>query len=236
MNIIDAIIILVVLLFGVYGFKNGLIRTVVSAVGIILVFLVSFALKNPIAEWLSLNLPFFNFWGAFKGVTILNVVIYQSIAFLVVFSILMSIYAFAVKISKFIERILRLTIILGIPSKILGFIVGLIEGEFIMAVILMFLSMPIFNLELVHESNLKNYMFESTPIVGNLMKDTSMATNEIMNLRKEFSSNSTKDKFNSESFDIMLKYGIIKTDYAEKLINSGKLKIDNANEILNKYR
>lgn len=236
MNIIDAIIILVVLLFGIYGFKNGLIRTVVSAIGIILVFTISFALKNPIAEWLSLNLPFFNFWGAFKDVTILNVVIYQSIAFLIVFSILMAIYSFAVKISKFIERILTLTIILGIPSKILGFIVGLIEGVFIMAVVLMFLSLPIFNLELVHESNLKKGLLESTPIVGNLMKDTSKATNEIMSLKKEFSSNSSKNKFNSESFDIMLKYGIIKVDYADKLISSGKLKIDNANEILNKYR
>lgn len=236
MNIIDAIIILVILLFGIYGFKNGLIRTVVSAIGIILVFTISFTLKNPIAEWLSLNLPFFNFWGAFKDVTILNVVIYQLIAFFIVFSILMAVYAFAVRISKFIERILKLTIILGIPSKILGFIVGLIEGEFIMTVILMLLSLPIFNLELVHESNLKRYLFESTPIVGTLMKDTSKATNEIMSLKKEFSSNSKKDKFNSESFDIMLKYGVIKVDYADKLISSGKLKIDNADEILNKYR
>lgn len=86
MNIIDAIIILFVLLIGVIGWHNGFIKTVVSAIGIIIVFSLAFILKNPIAEWLSLNLPFFNFWGAFKGVTILNVIIYQVIAFLLVFN------------------------------------------------------------------------------------------------------------------------------------------------------
>ena len=98
MNIVDAIIILFILMFGVYGFKNGFIRSVVSFVGIILVFSLSFALKNPIAEWLSLNLPFFNFWGEFRGVTILNVVIYQTIAFFIVFSVLMILYEIVVKL------------------------------------------------------------------------------------------------------------------------------------------
>lgn len=236
MNIIDVLIILFILLIGVIGWHNGVIKTVVSAVGIILVFSLAFALKNPIAEWLSLNLPFFNFWGDFKGVTILNVVIYQLIAFLVVFAILMAIYQIVVRISGFIERILKYTIVLGIPSKILGFIVGLIEGEVIATVILIFLSLPIFGLDLIHESKLKTFMLESTPVIGTMMKDTSQAINEIMDLREEFSSNSMKDEFNRDSLDIMLKYGIVKVDYAEKLINSGKLKIENASEILNKYR
>lgn len=236
MNIIDVLIILFILLIGVIGWHNGVIKTVVSAVGIILVFSLAFALKNPVAEWLSLNLPFFNFWGDFKGVTILNVVIYQLIAFLVVFAILMAIYQIVVRISGFIERILKYTIVLGIPSKILGFIVGLIEGEVIATVILIFLSLPIFGLDLIHESKLKTFMLESTPVIGTMMKDTSQAINEIMDLREEFSSNSMKDEFNRDSLDIMLKYGIVKVDYAEKLINSGKLKIENASEILNKYR
>lgn len=237
MNIIDVVIILFILLMGVIGWKNGFIRTVVSAVGIILVFVLSFYLKNPIAEWLSLNLPFFNFWGDFKNVTILNVVIYQLIAFFLVYSVLMILYALVVKISKFIEKILKMTIILGIPSKILGFIVGIIEGGIITAIALMFLSLPILGIDIVHQSKLKTVLLESTPVISNMMGSTSLAVTEIMDLRQEFSSNSTKDKFNEKSLDIMLKYNIIEVDYAKKLVNSGKLKmnVENANNIISRH-
>lgn len=237
MNIIDVVIILFILLMGVIGWKNGFIRTVVSAVGIILVFILSFYLKNPIAEWLSLNLPFFNFWGDFKNVTILNVVIYQLVAFFLVYSVLMIFYALVVKISKFIEKILKMTIILGIPSKILGFIVGIIEGGIITAIALMFLSLPILGIDIVHQSKLKTVLLESTPVISNMMGSTSLAVTEIMDLRQEFSSDSTKDKFNEKSLSIMLKYNIIESDYVKKLVNSGKLKInaDNANNIISRY-
>ena len=69
-----------------------------------------------------------------------------------------------------------------------------------------------------------------------MSKNTSIATNEIMELRNKFSSDSTKDEFNKNCLDIMLKYNIIEVDYATKLLNSGKLKIDNYEKILNKYR
>ncbi len=236
MNIVDAIIILFILMFGVYGFKNGFIRSVVSFVGIILVFSLSFALKNPIAEWLSLNLPFFNFWGEFRGVTILNVVIYQTIAFFIVFSILMILYEIVVKLSKFVEKILKCTIILGIPSKILGGIVGLIEGEIIATIILMLLSLPIWGMDLVQGSKVKTFIFEKTPIVGTMMGDTSKAIDEIVSLKDDFTDKEDKSEFNRNSFDIMLKYNVIKYDYAKKLVDSGKLKIDDVDSILDKYK
>jgi len=237
MNIIEIVIILFVLVIGINGWKRGFIRSVVSAVGIILVFILAFYLKNPIAEWLSLNLPFFNFWGDFKDVTIINVVIYQLIAFIIVYSILMIIYAFIVKISKFLERILKMTVILGLPSKILGFFVGIFEGLVISTIALMLLSLPVLGFELVHQSKLKTVLFESTPGISNIMGSTSQAITEIMDLRDEFSSNSTKDRFNEKSLDIMLKYKVIKVDYAKKLVNSGKLKINenNANAIIKNY-
>ena len=235
MNIVDVVLIIFILLVGVIGFKNGFINTVISSIGLIVVFVLSFYLKNPIAEWLSLNFPFFNFWGAFKDVSILNVVIYQVIAFFIVFAILITIYGVVVKITNVIERILKFTIILGIPSKILGFLVGLIEGYFLAGVILIIFSLPVLNFEEVKDSSVRSFMFEKTPVMGNMLKSTSNAYDEIMNLRDEFSSNTKKDEFNKSSFEILLKYNIMSTDYAEKLVNSGKLKIDGAKEIINKY-
>ena len=235
MNIVDVVLIIFILLVGVICFKNGFINTVISSIGLIVVFVLSFYLKNPIAEWLSLNLPFFNFWGAFKDVSILNVVIYQVIAFFIVFAILITIYGAVVKITNVIERILKFTIILGIPSKILGFLVGLIEGYFLAGVILIIFSLPVLNFEEVKDSSVRSFMFEKTPVMGNMLISTSSAYDEIMNLRDEFSSNTKKDEFNKSSFEILLKYNIMSTDYAEKLVNSGKLKIDGAKEIINKY-
>ena len=236
MNIVDIVLIIFILLVAGAGWKNGFIRTAIGVIGIIIVFVLSFYLKNPIAEWLSLNLPFFNFGGAFKDVTILNVVIYQVIAFLIVFSILMAIYGFILKITNVIEKILKFTIILGIPSKILGFIVGLVEGYFLAGVILIIFSLPVLNFDLVRDSSIRKFMFEKTPIMGSMLNDTTKAYDEIMDLRDEFSSNSKKNEFNKKSFEIMLKYKIIGTDYAEKLISSGKLEIDDANNIIEKYK
>ena len=119
MNIIDVVIILFILLFGITGWHNGFIRSIISAVGIILVFVLSFWLKNPIAEFLSLYLPFFTFGGAFANVTSFNIILYQLISFILVIIILETVLNVLIKVSGAIEKILKFTIILGIPSKIL---------------------------------------------------------------------------------------------------------------------
>ena len=81
MNIIDVVIILIILCGAVIGFKRGVIKELVMTVGFLLVFIISFYLKNPIAEWLSPYLPFFDFWGVFEGVTVLNIILYHSYHF-----------------------------------------------------------------------------------------------------------------------------------------------------------
>ena len=135
MIVIDILIILLIILFGVYGYKTGFVKTVVDTVGLILVFVFAYLFKDPIAEWMSYNLPFFGFWGSFKGITILNVIIYQLIAFIIVFAVLMVAFALLVKLTSLIEKILKWTFILKLPSKVLGFIVGLVEGIFVASII-----------------------------------------------------------------------------------------------------
>ena len=63
MSIVDALIILIILACGAIGFKKGVIKQLVSTVGFVLVVVLAFYLKNPVAEFLSLNLPFFTFGG-----------------------------------------------------------------------------------------------------------------------------------------------------------------------------
>ena len=234
MNIVDAILILAILLCGVLGYKVGFIRTVVSTLGTVVIFYLSYLFKNPLAEWFTFNLPFFRFFGFFKDITILNVVVYQLIAFLIIFSLLSIIYSLVVKLSGAIEKILKATIILGIPSKILGFIIGLIEGLFLSSIILMILTLPIFNIPYLKESKVKDAILEAVPIVSTVSSSNNKAINEITDLKETYEG--SKEDFNAKTLDILLKYKVIEYDYAKKLYDIGKLDFKGAKKVINKYK
>lgn len=237
MNIIDSIVILIILMSGAIGMKKGLIRSFISFAGIALVFTLSYLLKDPVAEFLSLKLPFFEFTGIFSGVTILNVIIYQLISFFFIFAAFMSLYTFLVHISKIVEKILKMTIILAIPSKIGGFILGLFEGLLVSLIFIIILSLPVLNFNSVRESKFRNYLYNNSPLIGNVTKNTNDAIDEIFTLKDEFDEESDKEDFNLNCLDILLKHKVIGKEYAKSLLDSGKLKIDKekANAIIDKY-
>ena len=238
MSIIDVLVVLLIAMCGVIGMKKGFVRSLVSFVGIILVFILSYLLKGFIAEWLSLNLPFFNFAGSFRGATILNVIIYQLMAFIIVFAILMLLYSIVVKVSGLIERILKLTIILSVPTKVGGLIVGILEGIIISLLLIIVLSLPVLNLGLVRNSIIRKYLYDVSPVVGNITSNTNAAIDEIMELKDKFEEDDNKEEFNIECFEALLKHHVIGIDYSEKLVYSGKLKINEnrAKAIINKYK
>ena len=236
MNIVDIAIILIIVAFAIYGYHTGVIKTTVATVGLVLVFVFAYLFKNPVAEYLTLHFPFFSFGGSFAGIAIINIIIYQLIAFILVFGVLITVFALVVKLSSLVEKLLKITVILRFPSKVLGLFVGLAEGVVISSIILMIVTLPIFNIKEVHESKLKDFMLETVPITGTLSSGTNKAINEIMDLKKVYTSSQKKDEFNVKCFDVLLKYNIINVEYGERLIESGKLKIENAEEILEKYR
>ena len=88
MNILDIIIIVLIIIGALLGFVNGGIKTFVSAIGFIVVATISFMLKDIVAEVLFKICPFFNFFGVIKGVTSINILLYEVIAFIVIFGIL----------------------------------------------------------------------------------------------------------------------------------------------------
>ena len=57
MNIIDVIIILLLLMGGIIGFKNGVIRQTVSFVGFFIVLILSYLLKDVVSGILYQFLP-----------------------------------------------------------------------------------------------------------------------------------------------------------------------------------
>lgn len=235
LNVFDIAIISVLLLGIIIGFKNGVIKEIVALIGIILVFVISFQLKNPLGNIFCLFLPFFKFSGIIEGLSTLNILIYQTIAFTLIFSMLLTVYAILLKLSSIIQKIVNITIILILPSKLLGGLISFIKTYIVLVAVFLVLMIPLGNTELFKESSLVQILLYKTPIISEYTKKFVMPINEIYTITKDIK---TKDKneVNKEVLDIMLKYDVVNKKTIENLIKLKKLNdVKNIEEIINKY-
>ena len=235
MNIIDIIIILILLMGGVIGFKNGVIRQTVSFVGFFTVVILSYFLKDFVSVILYKFVPFFSFSGSLAGVTTLNILIYEVIAFLLVYVILMAIYHFIVRVTRIVETILKFTVILGIPSKLLGMVVGFIETYIMVFIGLYCLSLPIFQIPMMNESGVRNTILNRTPGLSSAVSKSLNVVNEFADLKEKYKDTTNKNELNKETLDLFLKYNVVRYDTAKELVDSGKLKIDSVESVFQKY-
>jgi len=235
MGIADIFIIILILICGGIGFKRGVFKQTVITIGTILVFILSYKFKDSLANFFSYNLPFFKFIGDFEGLSTINIIMYQMLAFLIVFAVLSTVLAVLIKITGIFEKILKFTIILGIPSKILGFILGLVEGYIVTFIILFVLTQPALKIDVINNSKFTNTILNSSPVLSNIVSDTRDSVIEIYELGKDYVIDKDADKFNRKSIDIMLENKIITKEYVEKLIDKNKIKVSGIQDILNKY-
>ena len=234
MNIWDIMIIIFVLLGLVVGFKRGLTTQLLITVGLVVIVSLAFFLKDPIAEFMYKNLPFFDFGGIFKGVSVLNIVVYEFFAFMLALILLIGIFETLLYTTKVFEKILKWTLILGFPSKILGAIVGLIENYIIVFIALYVISLPTLNVNL--ESEVKDKILNNTPILASYVDDSLVVINEFTDLKEKYKKETNPNKFNKETLDLFLKYKITNVKAIDVLVEKDKLKIDGIEEVLDKYR
>lgn len=234
LNIVDAIIILFILLGGLIGFKEGAIKKATSIIGLIVVVVLSFILKNYISVFFYENLPFFNFWGIFKGIQIINVIFYELLAFLIISSVLSIAYRILLTITGIVEKILKATIILSIPSKIIGAIIGLVESYIWVYIILFILTLPFFNIRSLYNSQMSMFILKSTPVVSTYTSKTVDIYFNLYEIIDNKDGKSTK-VVNEEAMDFMLKYEIISVSSADKLIRTKKVDVNNKS-FIDKYR
>lgn len=225
LNIVDIIIILIIGLGALIGFKEGAIKRAVSIVGLVLVVILSFTLKNYLSVFFYENLPFFDLWGVFKGIQILNVVFYEMLAFLIISSVLMIVYKVVLGITGIIEKILKATIILSIPSKILGFFIGIFENYIWVYLFLFVLTLPVFNIKDIYESKTAMFIITKTPILSKYTGKTLDIYNDLYSIIDNRESK-TNEEVNEEAMKLMLEYDIITTESAHKLVNRRKVIVD----------
>ena len=232
MNIVDVIIILFLGLGAVTGFVRGFFKQTVMFVGTILVVVLAFLLKNPLSMILYENLPFFKM----GGLTALNILLYEVLAFIICIAILSIALSIVIKISGIIETVLKFTIILALPSKLLGMLVGLIQSVVVVYVILFIVSMPVFKAPYFGESKYAKIILEKTPIISSITNDAVSTFNEI----KEFSTKKIDIRdvknTNRNIVEIMLKNDVVTTDSVILLNEKGKIDVDNIDELINKYK
>lgn len=226
LNIVDVIIILIIGLGALVGFKEGAIKRTTSIVGLVLVVILSFILKNYLSVFFYENLPFFDLWGVFKGIQVLNIVFYEMVAFLIIASILTIVYRVILGITGIIERILKATIILSIPSKILGFFIGIFEYYIWVYLFLFILTLPVFNIKEIYESKTAMFIITETPVLSKYTGKTLDIYNDLYNIidnRK----NKTDEQLNEEAMNLMLEYDIITAESAYKLVDRNKVIVNN---------
>jgi len=224
MNVVD-IIILIFLAFGaLLGFKRGFTKQLVSLVGIFAIIILSFLLKNPVSVFLYNNLPFINFGGIFKDITVINILVYEVIAFFVIFFVLTIIFKLLLKVTTIFEKILKWTIILGIPSKILGAVLGVVQNLIYTFIVLYILSLPTFNLDIIKDSKVGNLILDKTPILNKIANKTLSVFNQVVELKEEYDTTTNVGEYNQKTLNIMIDSGVITQENAKKLIEKGKIK------------
>ncbi|MFA7064883.1 MAG: CvpA family protein [Bacilli bacterium] len=234
MNIIDYLIIIIIVLAILNGFRQGIINSVVTFIGTLLVFILAFYLKNPVSSFLYEHLPFFTLGGKFAGVTVFNILIYEAISYLITISLLAIILRIIAKVTGAVNSLINATLVLGFPSKILGSLVGLFQGYILVFLLVFILSLISGTATKVNESKYAGIIMEKTPVLSEVVGDTYNSVNEVYKIVNK--DNINKDEANLDSLDVLLKYEILSCKSADKLINKGKLTTPGAVSVVDKYR
>lgn len=235
MSIVDIFIIVFILIGGLLGLKRGAVKEFISAIGFFVIVVLSFLLKNPLSVIFYENLPFFKFGGIFKGVTALNIALYELIAFLVVALVLTFIWKLVEYASNIMQKIINMTILLGLPSKIIGFIIGLLEYYVLAFIIIYILTLPIFSVKPVIESKNAKFILNDTPIISSFVKESTGFIGEFIELRDKYQVTESANQFNYETLDLFMKYDIVDIKSVKKLKEKNKISIDGIDTLIQKY-
>ena len=126
LSIVDLFIVIFIILGGIVGYKNGFIREGIHFIGVILIAIISFILKDSLMVILYENLPFFNFFGIIRGISAINILFYQLLSFIIIFAALIFALRVLLLLTGLIEWLVKLTVFLKMSSKILGVLVGML--------------------------------------------------------------------------------------------------------------
>ncbi len=237
MNILDILIIIFILFGAVLGFKRGFTKEVVEAIGFVVVVIVAYFLKNPLSVIMYEYLPFFKF-GLLKNIEILNILIYEALAFIICIIILSLVLKVLLMVTTIFEKIVNATIILSLPSKIAGAIVGILYHYVFAFIILYVISLIFYDIDFIDNSKYKDKILNNTPILSSFADKSVNVINEFIVLKDNYSDKTiSESEFNYQAIELFLKYEIITPESLKKLIDEGKIEpFDNYGDLIRTYK
>ena len=232
MNLLDSIIIVLFIVGILGGLKSGVIKSTVTLVGTIIVFIFAFYLKNPLATILYTYLPFFDI---LNGAVVINILLYEFLAFLIAVAILSLALGILIKVSGFIEKVFNATIILGMISKLLGAIVGFVEAYVLIFILIFILSQPFLFMNTIYSSKVATFILNHSLVLTNIVSETTGTIEEIYNLKDDYNEESI-DEFNYAALDIMMEHKVVDSNTILKLKESNKLTFSGVDSLIEKYK
>ena len=154
--ILSILIIMFILSGIILGIKRGFTYQLIKMLSLFITVVGALFFKNIVAKL------FINYFDFLDMNPHIKIIFYRGISFILLCFIIRIIIGLLLKLSKKFEKLLNVTIILGIPSKILGGILGFIEFYIYAFIILLILSIPIFKVN-VKNSKVANIILNNTP-------------------------------------------------------------------------
>lgn len=230
MNIVDIGIIFIIIITGYLGFKRGSFKSIITLLCIGIVTVVSYEFKDSLAIPLMRLLPFVKFKGDYAGITSLNVIFYRGVAFLIIFALLMLVIGILLKVSGLLDLLVKATIVLEGPSKMIGLALGIIEGIIISFVIsFVIVQLPI-NDNPARNSRIAPVILSKTPFMNKLFKDEYDLNEKLYRYIEDKIETKDSEEINKKILESLEKHGDINQNDINGLAKKGKNFVDKITE------
>lgn len=219
-TILDIIIIVLFIIAIVLGFKKGILKEIVSFIGTIIIFIISYQLKGIVGNFLCIIFPFY-----IKDLVTVNIMFYQIIAFILTFGILSFLFNLFINLTKTIDNLLDKIKLLNIPLRILGAIISVFKMYLTVFILLLLVMIPFRNTSIVKKSLLTERIVYETPILSKGSKEVIFVLEEIIILDRDIAKGKiTINEGNLKILDLLLKYNMIDKDTVIDLYNKDKIR------------
>ena len=221
--IVVNLVIIIFLLLSIYdGYKKGLFESFFKFLGFILSCVVAFTFKNKLSIIMYTYLPFFKFGGAFKGITAINILLYELLAFIGIFIVCMIVVSLILKMTNIIEKLVKALPLIGFVDQLLGAIVGFVQSIVILYFIIFIFKFGCNLFGFYVQPSLADNIME-IPVLKEKCGSSLDAFDDIVLLKDDFDS-SEKEEFNNKAIKILLDKKIITKENLDLLIKKNKIK------------
>lgn len=228
MNIVDIGILVLVLLSVIIGVKRGTVKGILKTLAFVIIGILSYTFKGMLGNWLMGFMPFFSFAGIYQGVYAVNIMFYQAVSFVVIYVLLYCFLSIIVAVGGVFDKVYKKEWLVNKKiDKILGALVGFIEGTMIAFVAVWVLSQLPNTTQYVMQSHFGLNFLERTPMIRTVFAPSTLASEEVYELVDQYANAEDKTDFTISALQVYIKYQVVTSEKVKELEDAKKLGIEN---------